>query len=46
MPVHDVAATGFGAASDVYERARPSYPPDAVAWLRQTGQISKASGVS
>jgi len=33
MPVHDVAATGFGAASDVYERARPSYPPDAVAWL-------------
>jgi len=33
MPVHDVAATGFGAASDVYERARPTYPPDAVAWL-------------
>lgn len=33
MPVHDVAAAGFGAASDVYERARPSYPPDAVAWL-------------
>ena len=33
MPVHDVAAAGFGAASDVYERARPTYPPDAVAWL-------------
>jgi SAM-dependent methyltransferase len=33
MPVHDVAAVGFGAASDVYERARPSYPPDAVGWL-------------
>ena len=33
MPVHDVAAVGFGAASDVYERARPTYPPDAVGWL-------------
>ncbi|HEV2310654.1 MAG TPA: methyltransferase domain-containing protein [Acidimicrobiia bacterium] len=33
MPVHDVAAAGFGAASDLYERARPTYPPDAVAWL-------------
>jgi SAM-dependent methyltransferase len=28
-----VAARGFGAAADVYERARPGYPPAAVAWL-------------
>src|SRR2546423_12598722 len=27
------AAAGFGQAADVYERARPEYPPDAVAWL-------------
>lgn len=33
MPVHEVAASGFDAQADAYERARPSYPPDAVAWL-------------
>jgi SAM-dependent methyltransferase len=26
-------AAGFARAADVYERARPEYPPDAVAWL-------------
>jgi SAM-dependent methyltransferase len=26
-------ARSFGAAADTYERGRPSYPPDAVAWL-------------
>ena len=31
--VHDVAARGFGAQAEAYDRARPSYPPDAVAWL-------------
>ena len=31
--VHDVAASGFGAQAEAYERARPSYPPDAVDWL-------------
>src|SRR4051812_36066966 len=30
--VHDVAAAGFNEPGD-YEAARPSYPPDAVAWL-------------
>jgi len=30
--VHDVAR-GFGAEAAAYDRARPSYPPDAVAWL-------------
>jgi len=33
MPVHEVAATGFDREATVYERARPGYPPDAVAWL-------------
>lgn len=28
-----MAARGFDAAADVYERARPGYPPAAVAWL-------------
>jgi len=31
--VHPVAAAGFSAAADVYERARPSYPAEAVEWL-------------
>lgn len=30
--VHDVAAAGFNDPGD-YEAARPSYPPDAVAWF-------------
>jgi SAM-dependent methyltransferase len=33
LSVHDVAASGFGAEAAAYERARPSYPPDAVAWI-------------
>jgi SAM-dependent methyltransferase len=31
--VHEVAARGFGAEAAAYDRARPSYPPDAIAWL-------------
>lgn len=33
MPIDRVAASGFEAGADAYERARPGYPPDAVAWL-------------
>jgi len=33
MAVHEVADEGFGRGAETYERARPSYPPDAVAWL-------------
>jgi SAM-dependent methyltransferase len=29
----EVAAEGFGAGADAYERARPGYPDDVVAWL-------------
>ena len=32
MSIHP-AAVGFARAADVYERARPEYPPEAVAWL-------------
>ena len=32
MSVHPAAA-GFARAADVYERARPEYPPEAVEWL-------------
>src|SRR6266511_5035665 len=39
MPVHDVAQRGFDAGADAYDRARPSYPPDAVAWLIDTLRI-------
>jgi SAM-dependent methyltransferase len=31
--VHEVAQVGFGREAEVYERSRPSYPPEAVAWL-------------
>lgn len=36
MPVHDVARRGFDAGANAYDRARPSYPPDAVEWLVET----------
>ena len=31
--VHEVAVEGFTKGTDAYERARPSYPPDAVAFV-------------
>ncbi len=37
MPVHEVAATRFDRGAQVYEQARPTYPPEAVAWL--AGQL-------
>ena len=33
MPVHRVADSGFDREASSYERARPSYPPDCVAWF-------------
>jgi SAM-dependent methyltransferase len=44
--VHPVAAAGFGAAADLYERARPSYPEAAVDWLaRRVGLVPGATVV-
>jgi SAM-dependent methyltransferase len=31
--MHEVAYRGFEAEAETYDRARPSYPPDAVRWL-------------
>jgi SAM-dependent methyltransferase len=31
--IDPVAAAGFGSAAEVYERARPSYPAEAIDWL-------------
>lgn len=45
MPVHDVAARGFGDSADSYEKARPSYPPDAVAWLIEKLRIGPGARV-
>ncbi len=33
MGVAEPAARGFGAAADLYEARRPSYPDEAIAWL-------------
>jgi SAM-dependent methyltransferase len=33
--IHPAAAVGFARAAELYERARPSYPGDAVAWLSE-----------
>jgi ubiquinone/menaquinone biosynthesis C-methylase UbiE len=34
MPgVHEAAAVGFARSADAYDRARPEYPADAIAWL-------------
>src|SRR4051794_21063823 len=35
MPVHEVAARGFDAEAETYDRTRPSYPPNALAWLSE-----------
>lgn len=33
MDVHEVARVGFSREAEAYERSRPPYPPEAVAWL-------------
>jgi SAM-dependent methyltransferase len=44
VTVHPVAQEGFGAPAD-YETARPSYPDDAVAWLRDVLRLDTAKRV-
>jgi SAM-dependent methyltransferase len=43
--VHDVAAAGFNDPAD-YEAARPSYPPDAVAWFVEQLRIAPGRRVA
>lgn len=33
MTIHESAQRGFARQADAYERGRPSYPPEAIAWL-------------
>ena len=33
--VHHAAETGFGAAAEVYQHARPDYPAALIEWLRE-----------
>lgn len=35
MPVHDVAQRGFDREAKTYDRSRPTYPADAVAWIAE-----------
>jgi SAM-dependent methyltransferase len=42
--VHEVAAAGFNDPGD-YEAARPSYPPDAVAWFVENLRIAPGATV-
>jgi len=42
--VHEVAAAGFSDAAD-YEAARPSYPPEAVAWFIEHLRIAPGARV-
>lgn len=41
--VHPSAARGFGAGADAYERGRPTYPAEAVAYLIETLGIASGS---
>jgi SAM-dependent methyltransferase len=43
--VHEIAALGFGAEAAAYERARPSYPPDAISWLIENLDLGPGSRV-
>ena len=35
MPVHRVADSGFDREAVSYDRARPDYPPDCIAWFAE-----------
>lgn len=45
MPIDRVAAEGFQAGAGPYERARPGYPAEAVAWLSDALRIRLGSRV-
>jgi SAM-dependent methyltransferase len=43
--MHPVAEEGFGRSVEAYRRSRPSYPPEAVAWLVDNLRIGPSSVV-
>ncbi len=45
MVVHHSALKGYTTSAETYVRGRPSYPPDAVAWLRQTLALGAGKSV-
>lgn len=45
MPVHEVAARGFGDAAETYALTRPSYPADALAWIAEHLRLSPGTTV-
>ncbi len=45
MPIDDVAAQGFQAGATAYEAARPGYPPEAVAVLREEAGLGSGTRV-
>ena len=40
--IHPAAAAGFSSAADEYERGRPGYPAEAIAWI--AGQLQIGPG--
>jgi SAM-dependent methyltransferase len=46
MRIDEVAAAGFASAADVYERARPSYPAESVAWLAERVGLRRGTVVA
>lgn len=45
VPVHRVADSGFDREAEVYEQARPSYPPDSIAWFAEHLDIAPGRDV-
>src|SRR5262245_55733014 len=45
MDIHPTAASGFGSAAELYERARHGYPGEAVAWTLERLRIGSDSTV-
>jgi SAM-dependent methyltransferase len=42
MDIHPSAAVGFARVAEAYERGRPDYPPEAIAWL--AGELDLRAG--
>jgi SAM-dependent methyltransferase len=43
--IHPAAAAGFAAAADAYERGRPSYPQEAIAWMVERLRLEEGRDV-
>lgn len=45
MSIHRAASTGFALSAEAYERGRPGYPPEALAWLFERLQLESGRTV-